>query len=336
LKSNHWLADRKFSLLPHVQQDCFHSLQTRLRELSQPSPDFFVLLAASTVIATLGLYENSAAVIIGAMIIAPLMRPLLGLAFGSLTADNNLLGRCLITLSLGSAFAICISYLLGLTLQALEMTPEILARTRPTLLDLGVAAFAGAVGAYCQTRDKLSDTLSGVAIAVALVPPLSVIGIGLAQRSAEVAGGAALLYATNLVGITIAAAMVFLVLGYTPLHQARRGLIISTVTLSLLIVPLAFSMRELILENQLSRQIKLVLKKNTVTFKNARLRGVEVRRFKHPIDVIATVYGSEESITSKQITAVETFLAKRVGTALKFHVRIIPSKEITGGDAGLR
>ena len=263
------------------------------------------------------------------MIIAPLMRPLMGLALGSISADAKLVKRALTTLILGTFCGMGIAFTGASLLNSIELTPEILGRTHPTLLDLGVALAAGAIGAYCQSREDIRDTLAGVAIAVALVPPLSVVGIGLARGSAAVASGAALLYATNLIGITIAAAVVLLVLGYSPLNRAKPAIIASTAFLGLLLIPLGLSMSELVLENRMSMEINRLLKEKTFTFKNARLKSVEVKRFKVPMDVVATVYGSETEFQPKQVRAVQEFLIKNTGISLQFRLRVIPLREIS-------
>jgi len=319
--------------LPHVDQAELIGLQERLEAFSKISKEFLVLLAGSTVIATLGLFQNSPAVIIGAMIIAPLMRPLLGLSLATLTADLRLLSNVLITLACGTAAGIAISFSLALFLHYLELTPEILGRTHPTLLDLGVAIFAGAIGAYCQTKVKLADSMAGVAIAVALVPPLSVVGIGLAFGNFNVWTGAGLLYLTNLVGIAFAGSLVFLIKGYTPLNRAGKGLAISSLMALLLIVPLAFSMRELILENQISTTVKSLLRDKTQTFHGIQVREVTVQRFKSPMNVNATVLLDDHKITSKQVKLVQDFLVKEVGLPINFKLRIIPSTELSGMDA---
>ena len=315
--------------LKHVDETTLRDLQDRLEENGKLSSNFLFLLAGSTMIATFGLFQNSPAVIIGAMIIAPLMRPLVCMSLATITADTKQIFKALLTLTVGTIVGMAISTCMALFLRALELTPEIIGRTHPTLLDLGVALAAGAVGAYCQTNAKLSDTLAGVAIAVALVPPLSVVGIGLAFGSTEVSSGAALLYATNLVGITIAGALVFLVKGFSPLQLARRGLSISAGCIALLVVPLAFSMRELILENQISSKIRTVLKEKTVTFREAQLREVKVLRFKAPMSVQATIIGSGETITVNQVKLVQDLLIKEIGSALEFKLRIIPATEVT-------
>lgn len=319
-------------LIPHVEESRLSALQLRLESISQLSIDFLVLLACSTVIATFGLFQNSVAVIIGAMIIAPLMRPLVGLSLSTLTADTRLLTRSLLTLLVGSIMGVGISALMAFCLRSLELTPEILGRTHPTLLDLGVALVAGATGAYCQANENLTNSLAGVAIAVALVPPLSVVGIGFAFNSAPIWMGAVLLYATNLVGITFAGAIVFLVMGFTPLTQAKKGLAISSLIATFLVVPLGFSMRELILENHISATIKTLLKEKTFTFRGAQLHDVKVKRFRTPMSVIATVLSSDETINSHQVRLVQDFLSREMGSPVEFRLRIIPSTELSAGE----
>ncbi len=320
------------SLLSHATDSELEGLQRRLESISKLSSSFLVLLSGSTLIATFGLFQNSPAVIIGAMIIAPLMRPLVALSLATLTADVKLLSRALLTLLVGTVIGVAISSVIGLLFRSLELTPEILGRTHPNLLDLGVAIFAGAVGAYCQSDEKLSDSLAGVAIAVALVPPLSVVGIGLAFGSPEVWAGAALLYLTNLIGITVAGSLVFLIKGFIPLQRAKKGLAISAILSLLLFVPLGFSMRELILQNQISATIRGMLQEKTVTFRGVQLREVNVERFRKPMIVRATVIAPERPITARQVRLVHDFLSKELDQPLVFRLRSIPSTEISSDD----
>jgi len=304
-------------------------LQAQLESISVLSIDFIVMLVGSTVIATLGLFQNSPAVIIGAMIIAPLMRPLMGLSLAILSADILLLKRSLITLTVGTICGATISAMMGMLLNSITLTPEILVRTHPNLIDLGIAVFAGGIGAYCHTRKNLSDTIAGVAVAVALVPPLSVVGIGLSTLNWSVCSGAALLYFTNLVGITFAGVLVYFLMGYTALKQAKSGLMISAGAVLLLIIPLGLGMRELLLENMLSNQIKAILKEKTQTFQGVQLQTVEVRRFRKPMMVTATVIGTERSITPRQVHLVENFLSQQVNMPIAFRLRIIPSTTLS-------
>jgi uncharacterized hydrophobic protein (TIGR00271 family) len=314
---------------PHVEPAVLRSLERRLESQSSLSLDFVVLLSGATFIATFGLLQNSPAVIIGAMIIAPLMRPILGLSLATITADLKLLLRAVFSILVGTITAIFIAALIARIFVSLEFTNEVIARTHPTILDLGVAISAGAVGAYCHADEKLADTLAGVAIAVALVPPLSVVGIGLAHSSTSVWSGALLLYATNLVGISLAGSLIFLLKGFTPLNQAKRGLTISLIMSVLLIVPLGFSMHELIVENQVSAQIKSVLKEKTFTFKDMQLENVKVKSSKRKMIAFVTVSSPDSSISSHQVSLVENFLNKEIGTPIELHLRIIQARDVT-------
>ena len=135
---------------------------------------FYAMLIASAMIATFGLSANSTAVIIGAMLVSPLMTPIFGVALGMLEGNPRLLGRALVAEFLGAALAIGAAYLIGtMDFTAGEATPEMLLRTRPNLLDLLVAIFAGFAGAYALVDARISPALPGVAIATAIVPPLA-------------------------------------------------------------------------------------------------------------------------------------------------------------------
>lgn len=316
-------------LFPHVDESKLEALEARLQSLSQLNADFLMLLSCSTLIAALGLFQNSPAVVIGAMIIAPLMRPLTSLSLAALTADAKLLTRAIITLSIGTFTAIGLAFLTAQFFLSLELTDEILARTHPTLLDLAVAMAAGAVSAYCQSKENLADSLAGVAISVALVPPLSVVGIGLAYGNFSIWSGAFLLYATNLVGITAAGSVVFLILGFSPLHQARKGLLFSAVVSMIIVFPLGLSMKELIQENLVSAKVKSVLKEKTFTFRTLHLEKVQVQRFRTPMRVVATVLAPDQPITSNQVGLVQSFLEKEIGKTIEFKLRIIPTREVS-------
>ena len=204
---------------------------------SIPSFGFFFLLALASVIAALGLITNSSAVIIGAMIVAPLMNPILSLSFAIATANWALFFRSVVTIVLGSFLAMGVAALVTVVSPWDVVGSELLSRTRPTMLDLGIAIAAGAAGAFSLTRKSIASSIAGVAIAVALVPPLCVVGIGLAGGSTmtgvfgnfyvtnlDVAGGASLLFLANLIGITISACLVFVLQSYGSFRKALKAL----------------------------------------------------------------------------------------------------------------
>ncbi|NJL81189.1 MAG: DUF389 domain-containing protein, partial [Richelia sp. SM2_1_7] len=182
---------------------------------------YWIEVLFSAGIATVGLVLNSPAVIIGAMLISPLMGSILGNGLALAAGDVILAVRAIIKLALSCLVAILFAVLLVSLLPFKEMTPEILARTQPNILDLVVALFSGAVGsvAICKKPKGVVTSIPGVAIAVALMPPLCVVGYGFGIavsvnmiNGLRVARGGGLLFFTNLVAITFTAMIVFLAL----------------------------------------------------------------------------------------------------------------------------
>ena len=214
------------------------SSQARIAS-SKPSLGFFLLLLCSAVIATLGLISNSTAVVIGAMIVAPLMDPILSLAFALAISNNTLAKRSLLTIFLGVLTVVGTAAFLSMLLDVSEVNREMISRTAPNLIDLGIAIAAAIAGSFSMTRAGLSNSIAGVAIAVALVPPLCVCGIGLslgqevvavfgrgtvAGITNQISEGSFLLFLANLIGITVASLFIFLIQRYGSVAQSWRNL----------------------------------------------------------------------------------------------------------------
>ena len=239
----------------HATTDEFRDLFKILRENSQVNSNFLVLMSLSTLIATFGLFGNSAPVVIGAMILAPMMGPIISLAMGALRQDEFLIKNSLITIfwgvTLGLAFALIITWITPLQ----TLNSEIVARIRPNLLDLGIAIASGVAGAFAYSREEVSKTLAGVAISVALVPPLAVAGIGLGWGDWNVFWGSLLLLGTNLAGIVMAAVITFLTLGFSPFRLAKKGLFVSLLILLVITTPLVFSFNKMVQENRFIQQL---------------------------------------------------------------------------------
>lgn len=180
-----------------------------LSDGARPTIEYYILTVLSCVIATTGLLQGSTATIIGAMIVAPLMTPILAFSLGVIWGDILLVRTALFSLLKGMLLAVFISATIAYYIPMAGYSSEILARTQPTLFDIIVALASGIVGAYGNANKKISNTLVGIAIAVALMPPLCTVGIGLGTANMEVAGGAFLLFLINLVSISLAGAVVF-------------------------------------------------------------------------------------------------------------------------------
>jgi len=173
------------------------------------SPEYYVLLVLSCLVATFGLYQNSAAVIIGAMILAPLMGPILGLSAGILAGNLKIFLRVFWTLLKSVALVLAITTGITMLIPFVEVTAQLAARGAPNLFDIGVALASGLVGAYAVVNKRISSSLPGVAISVALMPPLCSVGIGFGLGQTELALGALHLFSINLIGISLAALLVF-------------------------------------------------------------------------------------------------------------------------------
>jgi uncharacterized hydrophobic protein (TIGR00271 family) len=243
-------------IVPPVSQKRRAEVQMQLRDDSSPDFDFFLLVLLSSVIATLGLLIDSPATIIGAMLVAPLMSPIIGLGMGSIRGDDKLLRDATSALLRGAALSILISLLLTLgniympfiDLRSAFLPGEIMSRTQPSPIDLAIALAGGLAAAFALAMPNISAALPGVAIATALMPPLCVAGIGLAFGRWDVAGGAFLLFITNSVAIAFAGMLVFVALGFSPrssessgrFGRIPRSLVISAIVTTMLLGPLTY------------------------------------------------------------------------------------------------
>lgn len=177
---------------------------------------FFLMLTLSVTIAVMGLAANSVAVVIGAMLIAPLMTPIMSFSAAVGLGLGRRAIQAAVVVGIGSLWSLMYSIVLSRLLPSLELGSEILGRTSPDIRDLVVAIAAGAAGAYAVAHEDVSATLPGVAVAVALVPPLAATGILIGAREGVLAEGSALLYATNLFAIAFSALATLLITGVIP------------------------------------------------------------------------------------------------------------------------
>ncbi len=209
---------------------------------------FFILLILAASIATFGLLADSVATVIGAMIVAPLMLPIMGVAFGVGLGDRKIILSSLTVSILGILTAIAVGFLLTLPLNSVifvEANTQIMVRTAPRLIDLLAALATGLAGAFAIGRKDVSDTLPGVAIAISLVPPLANVGILFANGRPNLAMGSLLLFVTNYLAILLTGALMFTLMGFPNAYRAsysqrakRTAVAIAAVLLALIILPL--------------------------------------------------------------------------------------------------
>ena len=317
-----------------------------MQPASVPSFGYFFMLGLAAAIATFGLLSDSAPAIIGAMIIAPLMGPIMSLTFGIVVFDRQMILRSVLGVVSGAVLVVALGYAITLLFGLRIAGAEILSRTSPTLIDLGVAMAAGAAAAFSFTRRSIMTSIAGVAIAVALVPPLAAAGIGLAlghDTSAEVglsfaeiglasgassiARGAFLLFLTNLIGIIAIGIAVFAAHRYGHWKAALGGLVISVLGTAFLIEPLGESFRRLYVKSITLRLIATLTTEHPEIFSSeAKIESVLVtyRGGQLYVDVesVAPRFTTEEF--QKRMDVFQQYLSAELKEPVHLRVQVIP------------
>jgi uncharacterized hydrophobic protein (TIGR00271 family) len=244
---------KRIPFFSYASDDRFYDLFTSLREDARINGIYLTLMVLSTMLAAAGLYLNSASVIIGAMLLAPLMAPIVSLSMGILRGDIGLFRKSIGKIILGVFIALLSSVLITFLFPYKPVTDEMQARLNPTLLDLAVAVISGIAAACSKSFKEIIQSLAGVAIAVALVPPLTVAGIGIGRLDFHFFYQAFLLFATNLIGIIVSATFTFRVLGYSAVVRSKRSLGVVFIFLVLIAIPLYLSYSRIVEDRILER-----------------------------------------------------------------------------------
>jgi len=284
---------------------------TRVQSDSGWSNRYAFMILMSAGIAILGLLLSSPAVIIGAMLISPLMAPIIGLGFALAVFDWAEVRRSLLALAMGSLLAVAFAALVVAASPLYDVTSEILARTRPNLFDLLVAVFSALAGTYATIRGR-GETIVGVAIATALMPPLAVVGFGLATSNLAIFGGSLALFFTNFIAIALSATFVARFYGFDSNQsavQTRRQTIWLILLLIALAIPLALSLRQIAWEAFTARTIRSALAAEFGP--DARVGALEPDFASQPLHVRATVF-TEQFRKDADATLTE-LLGSRIG-----------------------
>ena len=192
----------------------YPEVRVRIEANALPSKMYFVMNILSAIIASYGLVTNSAAVVIGAMLVAMMLGPITGVALAIIDHRMPLLRKSLITVFLGISLVVLVGFIVGWLHKDQPLTVEILSRTQPTSMDLMIALAGGTAGAYAMVSPHLSVAVVGVAVATALVPPLAASGILFANGEMQMGLGALLLALTNIIAIQFTNALVLWLLGF--------------------------------------------------------------------------------------------------------------------------
>ena len=333
------VINRLRSLFQPLPIDRRQEVLDELEQSSSPGFDYFLLVVLSCSIATFGLLTNSAAVIIGAMLVAPLMAPILGLSLASLVGEQRIFRRAVIALVEGVILATILSTLLGWLAQVLpfdiliEIPQEILARTQPTPFDLGIALAGGAAAAYALAQPRLSAALPGVAIATALMPPVCTVGIGISLGNSGIVMGAFLLFFTNLAAISFAGILVFAAMGFRPIRQAdnhyhiQRSLMISASLVLLTAVPLILLTLRIVEQSHQLQAVRQVVISELETFPDAQLVDLSLDETDSTLNLRVTVRTSRQP-SYQQVVDLQKVIAGHLQRTVSLQLIIIPTTKL--------
>ncbi len=285
--------------------------KSRIFENAAPSPSYFILTILSTLIAAYGLVSNSTATVIGAMIVAPLMGPILGIALSTVRVNNHEFFKAATAEAAGVGLVIItgasVAWMLGA--ENIDFTQsEIINRTAPTLIDLAIGFFAGLAGAYCSVHPKLAASVAGVAIAVALVPPLAVTGITLmgalnSMVEWQQVFGSFMLFLANFLTIELASILVFVLAGFGHLEdfwnnkEFRHKIIIQLCVLALTSVFLTLQLTKILQERNVRNTSQETFSEHLSHIPGAHLDSLQVKRNKGNYDIQAVISSRNELST---------------------------------------
>lgn len=287
----------------------------------------------STAIAALGILSDSTAAVIGAMLVAPLMIPVLGVAAAIVMGWPSRIIRHSLLIGAGAVLAVMLAGLISFIVPGRSdpLPAELMARTSPNLLDLGVALAAGAAGAYGQVRRHAADALTGVAVAVALVPPLAVVGITLQLTEWQLALGALLLFFANVIGIVVSAAFTFVAAGFVPGRNpfagntsVMRGVRWAAVAVIIVVLPMQFGRGNVLPATDPTDEVTAAVEE----FVEEEASATEV------VDVDVTVDDGvadidvvvASSAASPPVTVLARYLAERLQTPVALSLQVVTSE----------
>jgi len=207
-----------FKFLSHKER-INRNAEKQLELYSRPSVDFFVLITISASLATLGLALDNSAIIIGAMVVAPLVTPIFGFSLYLILLKPKGIAESLFSILTGTILSVATSALFGFLIllidgQSIFSTTEILSRTKPDLLYFIIALLSGLAGAFAYVRPKLSERIVGIAISAAIIPPLAVMGLSIAMQNWTILMASGFLFLLNFAGICFGSIIMFLILGF--------------------------------------------------------------------------------------------------------------------------
>jgi uncharacterized hydrophobic protein (TIGR00271 family) len=332
-RARSWISEART-----VSQTRKAAVLDNLIESASPGVDYFILIILSCTIATLGLIVDSPAVVIGAMLVAPLLSPILGLSMAAISDLRKMFQRSLIAILVGMGVSLAISALLTFLAFHLPSKPlavisnEILARTNPSLIDLGIALVGGVAAAYALAHPRLSSALPGVAIATSLMPPLCTVGIGIAFLDPSIFLGAALLFAANLAAIIFAGVITFALLGFGPDLSSNKVIISrslrrSAILILVIIVLLAAFTWNSVAQARLVSVVRTAILETTSEVTQTRLVDLSISS-EYGLKEISAILRTSRELTYDEVSMIQSIISDRIDSPVSLEIVTVPMQVI--------
>ena len=311
----------------HIDKKRQEKVYGEIKESAKGDFDFFVLTIFSAIIITLGLIVNSSAVVIGGMLLAPLVWPVLALSLAIIKGRSGLLQSSVATLFRSTVVILLISFVLGFISPEYALKgSEFISRTSPTIFELFIALAAGFVGAFVITYPKIGAAIAGVVVAAALVPPIAVMGLSVSHGNLEMAGGAFILYLSNLIAVTFSASILFLISKFkgpsTETGQDKRKSNIRWALISLIVmaIPLLLITSEAIKEKNQQNAIRQII---NAKFPMATITSVDVED-KGEVVVIDVTLQHSDILTENQVNNLADMLSQKMKKSTVPRITVVP------------
>jgi len=319
----------KIKLDKSRQQGILDKMQAELRV----DVTYLGFAIISSVIATFALLIEDIPILIGAMLIAPFLTPPLIIGMSLIKGDLRLFRKGLIILFYGLAVGVIGATLIALITPIKEIGDEILVRSAPTLIQLLIAILAGGAAAFSFAHKKISAVLAGTFIALALVPPISIIGIGIAFWNWEIIGGALLLLAANLIGLTLAAVIIFFLLGFRPInrpeniHEVKIGIIWLALLFFIIALPLGYIMNGIIKQVNQENTAQIIITNNLENYTDTKVDKLILSQSGKKVAVSFNIHSSQQ-INTSHIQAIKDQLEENFKQEVEIDAKLVPTFKI--------
>ncbi|WP_303850752.1 TIGR00341 family protein [Seleniivibrio woodruffii] len=297
---------------------------------SEMTKTYTVLLLLANFIALFGLITNSVAVIIGAMLISPLMGPIISFGFAYITSESMLMTQSLRTIGLSLVYVILSAAILSFISPLNELNEQIMARTKPNLYDLFIAVFSGLAVAvsYLSKRASSFSIITGVAIATSIIPPLSVVGFGIGTGNWAVSVGSFLLFFTNFTAIVATTALSGILFGnqyfqhLKDFNYVKKRLVMIVLLILLTCLPLSFTLKQSV-ENL---KIRRIVNTAVGSIKNATVFNVSYSMDKDKLKINLAL-ASSKPLTHDETLLLKSEIENRLGKKSEINITQVALKE---------